>query len=210
MNDLIEMGLALMMLITSMLVLVPLVATVVCYFLSRAEEKRSGEVLFTGKSAVIFTLMNNAGLLFFVAWTMICFNIIGDMENSYNNETDEYEKGWEVLRMGLALLVTSGLSLLVLSVLWRNWTGSNELLPRDNIFVKCFSGINMFVLSGLVISLATSILFLLLEAMASDNVKIDEMGDVFKLPVVTLICTIVFLAINIRLFGGCSDRAPSK
>jgi hypothetical protein len=110
----------------------------------------------------------------------------------------------------LALLVTSGLSLLVLSVLWRNWTVSSELLPRDNIFVKCFSGINMFVLSGLAISLGTSILFLLLEAMASDKVKIDELGDAFKLPVVALICTLAFLAINIRLFGSCSDRAPLK
>ncbi len=153
-----------MMLTASVLVLVPLVVTVACYFLSRAEEKRSGEVLFAGKSAVILTLMNNAAWLFFVAWTMICFNIIGDMETSYNFETDKSEKGWEVLRMGLALLVTSGLSLLVLSVLWRNWTVSSELLPRDNIFVKCFSGINMFVLSGLAISLGTSILFLLLEA----------------------------------------------
>lgn len=192
------------------LTLVPLVVTVVCYFLSRAEEKRSGEVLFSGKSAVIFTLMNNASWLFFVACTMVCFNIIGDVETSYDFDTGESEKGWEVMRMGMAILVTSGISLFALSLLWRNWTGSAELLPRDNVFVKCFTGINMFILSGLVLSLGTAILFLLLEAMASDNVKLDEIGDGFKLPLVSLITGLVFLALNIRVFGSCSDRAPSK
>ena len=207
MNEMFFIMQGLMMAMASVLLLVPLVVTVVCYFLSRAEEKRSGEVLFTAKSAVIFTLMNNAAWLFFAAWTMICFNIIGDME-SYNFHSDEAEKSWEVFRMGIALVISSGLSLLILSMLWRNWTGNTELLPRDNIFVKCFSGINMAVLSVVVLALGTSIMFLLLEAMASDDVKLDEMGDMFKLPVVTLICSLVFLAMNIRLFGSCSDRAP--
>ncbi len=182
---------------------------IVCYFLSRAEERKSGKVLFSGKSAVIFTLMNNSAWLFFIAWTMICFNIIGDMEN-YNWDTEESEKGWQAFRMGSALLVSSGISLFLLAVLWRNWTGNNEMLPRDNIFVKCYSGLNMLTLAGTVLWLGTLILFSLLEAMASDKISIDDMGDLFKFPVVMFFSSLVFLAGNIRVFGSCADRAPTK
>ena len=129
-----ELGVLLMGILASVFAL-SLFVIIVCYFLSRAEERKSGKVLFSGKSAVIFTLMNNSAWLFFIAWTMICFNIIGDMEN-YNWDTEESEKGWQAFRMGSALLVSSGISLFLLAVLWRNWTGNNEMLPRDNIFCE--------------------------------------------------------------------------
>lgn len=203
-----ELLIVLMMGFASVLAL-SIIVTICCYFLSRAEERRSGEILFTGKSAVIYTLMNNAAWLFFIAWTMICFNIIGDME-THNWDTDESEKGWQALRLGAALFVSSGVSLFVLVVLWRNWTGNNEMLPRDNMFVKCYSGLNMLMLSVTVLSLGTFILFALLEAMASDRLSIEDMGDAFKFPVVMFASSLVFLAANIRVFGTCTDRPPTK
>ena len=193
--------------------LMPVVITVVCYFLSRAEEKRSGQVLFSGKAAVIFTLFNNAAWLFAAAWVMILFNLIGDLEtrsfdfagSSFDSEPAvSVSKDWTLLRGGIALLICSGLAGAVLAYLWRDWTNSSSILPRDNIFVKCFSGLNLLVRAGLSLYLGTVLIFLLLQAMM-DKVDLEKVGDGFKFPAVLLCCALAFLVANIRRFGSCSD-----
>ena len=190
-----------------LLVLVPMVVTVVCYFLSRAEEKRSGQVLFSGKAAVVFTLFNNAAWLFVAAWVMILFNLIGDVETprfAFDIDAEESSKSWMLLRGGFALLICSGIAIAILVYLWRDWTGNDSILPRDNIFVKCYSGLNLLALAGLTIYLGTMLLFMLLEAMA-DELDLEKAGDAFKFPAVLLCCSLGFLVANIRLFGSCSD-----
>ena len=71
---------------------VPLFITVVCFFMSRWEEKRSGRVLFSGKGAIIFTLMNNAFWLMAIAATIGLFNIIGDFESRSFSQMGKHPK----------------------------------------------------------------------------------------------------------------------
>jgi hypothetical protein len=188
---------------------VPLAITVVCFFMSRWEEKRSGRILFSGKGAIIFTLMNNAFWLMAIAATIGLFNIVGDFgSGSYDSFTEgqiESTKDWSLFRLSIAIFFPSLIAVTVLGFLWRNWTDTWEFLPRDNIFVKCFSGLNCFILSCLVLGLAILLVYLSLELMVNDRMEWDRMGDEFKLMIVSFITSSIFLWCNLLVFGRSSD-----
>ena len=187
---------------------VPLFITVVCFFMSRWEEKRSGRVLFSGKGAIIFTLMNNAFWLMAIAATIGLFNIIGDFESrsfSQMGEASEVTKDWSLFRLSIAIFFPSLIAVTILGFLWRNWTGTWEFLPRDNIFVKCFSGLNCFILACLVLGLAVALIFSLLELMSNDQLVFEQIGDELKLMIISFITSSIFLWGNLLVFGRSSD-----
>jgi len=190
---------------TLMLGFVPIVVAVVCYFLSRAQERRTGEVLYSGKSAIIFTLMNNSAWLFTAAWFLIIYNILGDTE-SYSYGAEESEKNWTMFRAGFSILICTSFSLVILALIWRRWTEGGSIIPKENIFVKCYSGLNMFVLSGLVLYVSIFLFTSLLEATVRDTADLDS--DVFIVPAVMLACAFGFLVLNIWIFGRSTDDPP--
>jgi len=195
----------LMTVATLMLGFVPVVVAIVCYFLSRAQERRTGEVMYSGKSAIIFTLMNNSAWLFTAAWFLIIYNILGDTK-SYSFGATETEKDWTMFRVGFSILICTSVSMVFLTLIWRRWTEGASIIPKENIFVKCYSGLNMFVLSGLVLYLGIFLFTSLLEATVHDTADFDS--DMFIVPSVMLVCAFGFLVLNIWIFGRSTDEPP--
>jgi hypothetical protein len=195
----------LMTVATLMLGFVPIIVAVVCYFLSRAQERRTGTVLYSGKSAIIFTLMNNSAWLFTTAWFLIIYNILGDTE-SYSFGAEEPEKNWSMFRIGFSMLLCTSVSMGLLALFWKRWSEGGSIIPKENIFVKCYSGLNVFVLSGLVLYLGILLFSLLLEATVRDDTNLDS--DVLIVPSVMLVCAFGFLVPNVWIFGRSSDDPP--
>jgi len=171
------------------------VVAVVCFFLSRAQEKRTGQTEYAGKATVLFTLANVAFFVLFFAGTMILAALL---------KTGGGADGWTQLRLGLAMLLPAGVTLIATGALWKLWTGTGELLPRGNLLVKCYSGLNTLVAGILLAVLATQLLFFLFELIAEAQ-SWSSRSNYFKDLIVSFATTTVFLLLNIYLFGRSDD-----
>ena len=208
--------------------IIPIVASLlICYFLSRAQERKTGQKRYTGKSAVIFTLLNISAWVFSVAVFLILFNLMGEHEvSSYRGrdfgmeergfgmeergfgmeESEGGGKDWSMFRGGLSMLICSSIAIFVLLKLWNRWVNGESYLPSDNIFVKCYSGLNMAILGTMALSFGAALLAMMLESIFGSHVGMDD--DLLVQLITLLLCTIGFLVVNICVFGKCSDEPP--
>lgn len=171
------------------------VVAVVCFFLSRAQEKRTGHTELAGKSTVLFTLANMGFVVLYLGSTMILTAIV---------QAGEGSGGWRPLRLGLALVLPALVTLVISGGLWKNWSGGSELLPRGNMALKCYTGLNTLAAGVLLAVLGTQILFFIMELIAG-AVSWNSGADNFKAMAVGLLTTLGFLALNILLFGRSED-----
>ena len=171
------------------------VVAVVCFFLSRAQEKRTGQTEYAGKATVLFTLANVAFFVLFFAGTMILAALL---------KTGGGADGWTQLRLGLAMLLPAGVTLVATGALWKLWTGTGELLPRGNLLVKCYAGLNTLAAGILLAVFATQLLFFLFELIAEAQ-SWSSSSNYFKDLIVSFATTTVFLLLNIYLFGRSDD-----
>ena len=192
---------------------IPVIVVLICYFLSRAQERRTNQKRYTGKSAVIFTLLNNSAWLFSAAVFLILYNLLGEHEfQAFGRpdfgleESDGGGKDWSMFRVGLSILICSSFAILVLIKLWKRWVDGESCLPPYNIFVKCYSGLNMIVLGTMALSVGAALLTMMLEGITGSFVIKDD--DSFVQLTTLLLCTVGFLVVNIGVFGKCSDEPP--
>lgn len=172
------------------------VVAVACFFLSRAQEKRTGNTEYAGKATVLFTLGNVAFIVLYLSATMILATVI---------QAGDGPGGWKPVRLGLALGVPALVMLGASGALWKLWTDATEMLPRGNLVLKCYTGLNTLGAGILLALLATQILFFLLELIA-DAQSWGSGGNLFKELLVSFASTSLFLVLNIYLFGRSGDQ----
>ena len=177
------------------LLLGSLVLPVVCFFLSRNDEKRSGVIQYSGKSMVVFTLVNYGAWLFFVGATMVFLTFV---------MADEGQNAWVPLRIGLVLMIIGAVSVKVVTGLWSTWTKTGDWLPSWNMFVKCYSGLNTLVLFTGIVAASGYLLYAIFEMMFG----IADWRH-FKQPVKTILPVLVtsgvFLYVNLLVYGRSED-----
>ncbi|MCA9001312.1 MAG: hypothetical protein KDB61_05275 [Planctomycetes bacterium] len=175
----------------------PLFVLPTCYLFSRAEEARSGKVLFDSAQAVHCTVMNMAAWFFAIGSYLVLTNMalhMGADRHTYSGELD-----WMPLQMGFSLCVPSGMAGLYLLVLWLKSHDRAGTNPAQNIFVRCFCAANVILLGSQLLLTASLALFSIINrAMSSQRTPSD--GNSLTL-LVGCFCLAFFLALNAFVFG---------
>ncbi len=172
------------------------VLPIICFFMSRNDEKRSGRIQYSGKSLVLFTLMNSAAWLFFLGLSMALVTIVMPGRSP---------AAWIPLRMGLIMMISGAVSLKILGALWTSLTNTNSWLPRGNMFVKCYSGMNLFILFAGFISLVSFVLYSLLEVMVGVS-DWSSFREPVKVSMALAVTSGIFLYVNLKVFFGADDE----
>ena len=184
-----------------------LLVPTICFFMMRNDEKRSGVSTLSGKSAVVFTLINQTAWIAFIGFTLILLTFVLPESRDWDPETGEMvETGTDftTLRIGFVLMLVGIASTLFLSIIWNRWSQQQIALPSSNMFVKCYSGLNVFFLLSSVLGLITFLAIMIMELMFGDA-KWDMVKEPFKIGVVLLISCVVFLVCNLRVYSKSSD-----
>ena len=135
-----------------------LLVTPICFFMMRNDEKRSGVSTLSGKSAILFTLINKTAWIAFIGFSMILLTFVLPESKDWDPETEEMvETGTDftTLRIGFVLMIVGIASTFFLSTIWNRWSQQQVALPSSNMFVKCYSGLNVFFLLSSVLGLVT-------------------------------------------------------
>ena len=178
--------------------LLSLIITAMCFFMARNDEKRSGVNRLSGKSAIIMTLTNKAWWIVFAGITLILVAFV------LPGATD-----LRSLRVGFALAIVGLIAVMLLGFLWKKWAGAKTAgsLPNWNMFVKCYSGLNMFILFSTVLSLVVFLFILLLELTFNDSAKWESaIEHPFKIGLMTLTSSTIFLFANLSVFARSTDE----
>ena len=171
-----------------------------CFLIARNDEKHSGKPAFPGKSVVAFTLMNKGAWVGFLGMcTMLVAFVLDDTV-------------WSVVRIGLILCCTGFGASFWVGKWWMKWSGTYEPIPSKNIYVKCYTGINVFLLSVTVLALVSILTIVLVEAaMFGDDFRWSYVEIPFKIALVILIASGIFLKANLSIFSeGCYDIASAE
>ena len=184
-----------------------LLVTPICFFMMRNDEKRSGVSTLSGKSAILFTLINKTAWIAFIGFSMILLTFVLPESKDWDPETEEMvETGTDftTLRIGFVLMIVGIASTFFLSTIWNRWSQQQVALPSSNMFVKCYSGLNVFFLLASVLGLVTFLAIMIMELMFGDP-EWDMVKEPFKISVVALISCVVFLVCNLRVYSESSD-----
>jgi hypothetical protein len=184
-----------------------LLVTPICFFMMRNDEKRSGISTFSGKSAILFTLINKTAWIAFIGLTMILLTFVLPESSRWDPETGErIETGTDftTLRIGFVLMLVGIASTFFLFTIWNRWSQQQVALPSSNMFVKCYSGLNVFFLLASVLGLVTLLAIAIMELMFGDA-EWRMVKEPFKIGVVLLISCVVFLVCNLRIYSKSSD-----
>jgi len=179
-----------------------LLVPTICFFMMRNDEKRSGVSTLSGKSAVVFTLINQTAWIAFIGFTLILLTFV--LPESWDPETEQETTDFITLRIGFVLMLVGIASTFFLSTVWNRWSQQQVALPSSNMFVKCYSGLNVFFLLSSVLGLITFLAIMIMELMFGDA-EWDMVKDLFKISVVLLISCVVFLVCNLRVYSKSSD-----
>ena len=191
----------------SFFLFVGLLVPTICFFMMRNDEKRSGVSTLSGKSAVVFTLINQTAWIAFIGFTMILLTFVLPESREWDPESGEMiETGTDftTLRIGFVLMIVGIASTFFLSTIWNRWSQQQVALPSSNMFVKCYSGLNVFILLSSVLGLVTFLAMMIMELMFGDA-EWDMVKEPFKISVVLLISCVVFLVCNLRVYSKSSD-----
>jgi len=170
-----------------------------CFLMARNDEKHSGKPAFPGKSVVAFTLMNKGA---WIGFSGMCTMLVAFVLE---------ETVWTVVRIGLILCCTGFGAAFLGGKRWMKWSGTYEPIPSKNIYVKCYAGINVFLLSVTVLTLVTILAIVLVEAvMLGDDLRWYVIEMPFKIALVILIASGIFLKYNLSIFSkGSYDIASA-
>jgi len=192
----------------SFFLFVGLLVPTICFFMMRNDEKRSGVSTLSGKSAVVFTLINKTAWIAFIGLTLILLTFVLPESRDYDPETDQMiETGTDftTLRIGFVLMLVGIASTFFLSTVWNRWSQQQVALPYSNMFVKCFSGLNVFFLLSSILGLVTLLAITIMELMFNEHSRWETIKEPFKIGVVLLISCVVFLVCNLRVYSKSSD-----
>ena len=170
------------------------VLPVICFFMFRNDEKRSGRIQYSGKSLVFFTLMNSAAWIVYLGLTMVLMALIMGGPGDY-----------APLRIGLVMIISGAASLKILGVLWTSLTKTDSWLPRGNMFVKCYSGFNLFILFIGFVGTVSFILYFLMEMMVG-TAEWRLVKEQVKAFIVLTITSGIFLYVNLKIFQDSDDE----
>mgnify|MGYP003973924011 CR=1 FL=1 len=193
--------------VTLFLISLPLVLTVVIYFMARKDEKRTGESTLSGKSAIIFTSINSVAWFAFIGFTMMLLAFVLPENHEGNRE-------WMPFRLGLVLFVVSTSAIIFLGRVWKNWAKNilgeaGSFFPKRNMFVKAYSGLNVLYLLFTVFFLVVLILSFLVEISFNELIieLLDEGFDtLFKIAFMSLISASFFLVLNFWVYSRTTDQ----
>lgn len=172
------------------------VLPIICFFMSRNDEKRSGRIQYPGKSLVFFTLINSGAWIFFLGLSMALVTIIMPGRGSM---------AWAPLRIGLVMMISGAASIKVLAGLWTSLTKTNDWLPSWNMFVKCYSGMNLFILFTGFIALCSFILYAILEMMVG-AAEWRSFKEPFKISLALTAASGIFLYVNLKVYQRSDDE----
>ena len=185
-----------------------LLVTPICFFMMRNDEKRSGISTFSGKSAILFTLINKTAWIAFIGFTMILVTFVLPESKELDQDTGEFVDAgtdFTTLRIGFVLMLVGIASTFFLSTIWNRWSQQQVALPSSNMFVKCYSGLNVFILLSGVLGLVTFLAIAIMELMFNEDVLWEMIKEPFKIGVMALISCVVFLVCNLRVYSKSSD-----
>ena len=191
----------------SFFLIVGLLVPTICFFMMRNDEKRSGVSTASGKSAVVFTLINKTAWIAFIGLTLILLTFVLPESKEFDQETGELVDAgtdFTTLRIGFVLMLVGIASTFFLSTIWNRWSQQQVALPSSNMFVKCYSGLNVFFLLSSVLGLVTFLAIAIMELMFGEA-EWDMVKEPFKIGVVLLISCVVFLVCNLRVYSKSSD-----
>ena len=192
----------------SFFLIVGLLVPTICFFMMRNDEKRSGVSASSGKSAVVFTLINKTAWIAFIGLTLILLTFVLPESKEFDRETGELVDAgtdFTTLRIGFVLMLVGIASTFFLSTIWNRWSQQQVALPYSNMFVKCYSGLNVFFLLSSVLGLVTFLAIAIMELMFNEDVLWKMIKEPFKIGVVALISCVVFLVCNLRVYSKSSD-----
>ena len=198
----------------SLFSLLGMVVTIVMYFMARKDEKRMGETTLSGKSAVIFTSMNGVAWVAFIGLTLMLLAFVLPEQSTYNYDNDEREsfREWMPFRIGFVLLIMGAGALVALGKVWQGWARETwgqvgSFIPRWNLFVKGYSGLNVFYLLSAVFYLVAFILSTLVELTFNEKIEWkDSLDTPFKICLMALISTTFFLVLNFWVYSRTTDQ----
>ena len=185
-----------------------LLVTPICFFMMRNDEKRSGISTFSGKSAILFTLINKTAWIAFIGFTMILVTFVLPESKELDQDTGEFVDAgtdFTTLRIGFVLMLVGIASTFFLSTIWNRWSQQQVALPSSNMFVKCYSGLNVFFLLSSVLGLVTFLAIAIMELMFNEDALWEMIKEPFKISVMALISCVVFLVCNLRVYSKSSD-----
>ena len=191
----------------SFFLFVGLLVPTICFFMMRNDEKRSGVSASSGKSAVVFTLINQTAWISFIGLTLILLTFVLPESKEWDPKKEELVDAgtdFTTLRIGFVLTLVGIASTVFLSTLWNRWSQQQIALPSSNMFVKCYSGLNVFFLLSSVLGLVTFLAIMIMELMFGDA-EWKMVKEPFKIGVVLLISCVVFLVCNLRVYSKSSD-----
>ncbi|MBL62899.1 MAG: hypothetical protein CMI30_05760 [Opitutae bacterium] len=188
--------------------LLALVIMTVCFFMARNDEKRTGITTLSGKSSIYFSLMNQSWWIVFIGITLVLVTMVLPAPEIYDEERDRFKKGkkdWQPLRIGIVLTIVGTGAATALGAIWQRCSGQPRILPRDNMFVKCYSGLNAFMLFSIVVSLVTFLGFCFAELFFDKKADWDDWEDAVKIAAMALVSSTLFLMANLSVFNASSD-----
>ena len=191
----------------SFFLIVGLLVPTICFFMMRNDEKRSGVSTSSGKSAVVFTLINKTAWIAFIGLTLILLTFVLPESKEFDRETGELvDAGTDFtsLRIGFVLMLVGIASTFFLSTIWNRWSQQQVALPSSNMFVKCYSGLNVFILLSSVLGIVTFLAIMIMELMFGEA-EWKMVKEPFKIGVVLLISCVAFLVCNLRVYSKSSD-----
>tara|TARA_A100001037_G_scaffold294416_1_gene312198 strand:- start:267 stop:941 length:675 start_codon:yes stop_codon:yes gene_type:complete len=198
----------------SLFSLLGLIVTIVIYFMARKDEKRTGETMLSGKSAIIFTSMNGVAWVAFIGLTMMLLAFVLPEMTKYDESIDDYKeyREWMPFRIGFVLLTVSTGAMFALGMVWQSWSRkiwseTSTVFPAWNMFVKGYSGLNVFYLLSTVFYLVVFILGSFVELAFNDNVEWEGTMDTpIKISVMSLISATIFLVLNFWVYSRTTDQ----
>ena len=186
-----------------------LVSSTVCFFMARNDEKRSGKNTMSGKSAVIYTLMNKAVWLVFFGCTLFLVAFVLPETMEWDEEAEELVDAgmnWMPVRIGLILAFMGSAATFVLGLTWKRWSKVDSYFPSWNMFVKFYSGLNVFLLASTVFFLLTFLALGISELAFNDSAKWENnLDQPFKIGIMLLLTSTVFGIANLLVYSKSSD-----
>ena len=193
---------------------------IVCFFMSRNDEKRSGRNTMSGKSAVIFTLMNQTAWTTFFGFSLMLITLVLPEKQEWNEDDLRFVDAgmdWMPFRIGFILAFTGAVSTLCLGLTWKSLSKTGSSLPSWNMFVKNYSGLNTYFMASITLTLGTIILMAIGELVVNENIVWEgQMDTPIKVCIMLLMTSTAFLVVNLLIYSKTSDRvipfvkAPEK
>ena len=189
------------------------------FCMCRILEKRTGQTRNSAQGAIVFSLYDLALQMVYMGVLLMLIGMLGlsnspviDLTNVQSESSSVaagIQPNWETFRLGSAILISALFAQGAALLLWKAWTRHPEFLPRNNLFLKAYAGINLLVFGLVVVGMASFCLYTGLEIIMEENPPL-ETSQSFKASLCVLAPSLFILSKSVVILGRTIDEVTSS